>query len=149
MSSTNKTPNYNLNQWVNTDYVLMSDFNSDNAAIDAALAGKANIKIGSYTGSGTGGASARNGLSFTFNPSVVIVSGPGGTSGEQHTVSVVFIRNHTAAGYTVAKSGAAQNVELACSWSGKNLYFNSLSTGANAALEQLNVQGESYFYAAF
>lgn len=37
MASTNKTPNYNLNQWVGTDTPQRIDFNDDNAAIDAAL----------------------------------------------------------------------------------------------------------------
>lgn len=35
--STNHTPNYNLCQWEATDQVLRSDFNQDNAKIDAAL----------------------------------------------------------------------------------------------------------------
>lgn len=39
--STNKTQNYQLNQWVKSDRVLMSEFNADNAKIDAALASKA------------------------------------------------------------------------------------------------------------
>ena len=148
MSSTNKTENYELNQWVNTDYVLMSDFNSDNAKIDEALAGKANISCGSYVGSGTGGSSSPVSLSFSFAPAVVIVTGPGGFGGEEHESCVVFIRNNTAAGYTAAYNSAAKSVELACSWNGNALSFNSLSSGENAALEQLNALGENYFYAA-
>lgn len=34
---TNHTPNYNLNQWERDDRILMDDFNTDNAKIDAAL----------------------------------------------------------------------------------------------------------------
>ena len=37
MSSTNKTANLHLNQWVATDPVLREDFNADNAALDAAF----------------------------------------------------------------------------------------------------------------
>ena len=33
----NKTANYQLNQWVKSDRVLMDDFNADNAKIDAAI----------------------------------------------------------------------------------------------------------------
>ena len=33
----NKTTNYQLNQWVKSDRVLMEDFNADNAKIDAAI----------------------------------------------------------------------------------------------------------------
>ena len=36
----NQTTNYQLSQWEPTDRILMSDFNADNAKIDAALAGK-------------------------------------------------------------------------------------------------------------
>lgn len=36
---TNQTTNYQLNQWEPTDAVQSTDFNSDNAKIDAALAG--------------------------------------------------------------------------------------------------------------
>lgn len=149
MSSTNKTENYQLNQWVNTDYVLMSDFNNDNALIDAAIASKANFAFGSYTGNGTGGTSAPVSLEFDFNPAVVIVAGQGGSGGEAHEVCAVFMRNHTAAGYTVAKGSTAVSIELACSWDDDTLSFYSLSSGVNAALEQLNAQGESYSYAAF
>ena len=36
----NQTTNYQLNQWEATDQVLRTDFNADNAKIDAALAGR-------------------------------------------------------------------------------------------------------------
>ena len=39
--STNHTANYDLCQWEATDQVLRTDFNQDNAKIDAALAAKA------------------------------------------------------------------------------------------------------------
>lgn len=35
-----QTPNYNLNQWIKTDRILMDDFNADNQKIDAAIAGR-------------------------------------------------------------------------------------------------------------
>ena len=37
----NQTANYQLSQWESTDRILMADFNSDNAKIDAALKGLA------------------------------------------------------------------------------------------------------------
>ena len=37
--ATNYTTNYQLNQWEPTDQVLRTDFNADNAKLDAALAG--------------------------------------------------------------------------------------------------------------
>ena len=45
MSSTNKTANIGLNQWVLTDPFNMADFNSDNAKIDAALASNPMVKL--------------------------------------------------------------------------------------------------------
>ena len=39
--ATNQTTNYQLNQWEPTDPVLRTDFNADNAKLDAALEGKA------------------------------------------------------------------------------------------------------------
>ena len=47
-----KTTNYQLNQWAKSDRVLMEDFNSDNAKIDAALAAKSRVITGTYTGTG-------------------------------------------------------------------------------------------------
>ena len=41
--STNHTTNYDLCQWEATDQVLRTDFNQDNAKIDAALAAKAEL----------------------------------------------------------------------------------------------------------
>ena len=35
--SSKHTPNYNLSQWESEDKVLRTDFNEDNAKIDAAL----------------------------------------------------------------------------------------------------------------
>ena len=35
----NQTTNYQLNQWEATDQILRTDFNADNAKVDAALAG--------------------------------------------------------------------------------------------------------------
>ena len=49
------TQHYQLNQWAADDQVLRTDFNADNAKIDAALAGKGNCRLytGSYVGTGT------------------------------------------------------------------------------------------------
>ena len=60
----NKTANYNLNQWVKADRVLMEDFNADNAKIDAALGALAGrmgaaensalrLAVGRYVGTGS------------------------------------------------------------------------------------------------
>ena len=36
--STQKTANYQLNQWVKSDQILMEEFNADNLKIDDAIA---------------------------------------------------------------------------------------------------------------
>ena len=40
-----KTNKYQLSQWEKTDRIVMEDFNSDNAKIDAALSNKADKSI--------------------------------------------------------------------------------------------------------
>lgn len=52
----NKTANYQLNQWVKSDRVLMDDFNADNEKIDAAIAkcGNCRVRVSTYVGDGTG-----------------------------------------------------------------------------------------------
>ena len=49
MSSTNKTPNLGLNQWVLTDPFLMEDMNSDNLKIDAAVSANPYVKLMAVT----------------------------------------------------------------------------------------------------
>ena len=44
--ATNQTANYDLNQWLSTDQVLRTDFNADNAKLDAVLAGLAETAAG-------------------------------------------------------------------------------------------------------
>ena len=44
--ATNQTENYDLNQWLSTDQVLRTDFNADNAKLDAVLAGLAETAAG-------------------------------------------------------------------------------------------------------
>ena len=80
----NTTTNYQLSQWESADRILMSDFNGDNAKIDAALAahdtalaGKAaasalpQFVTGSYVG--TGEASVTKHYSLGFRPRLVIM----------------------------------------------------------------------------
>lgn len=77
MASSNKTSNYQLNQWISTDQVRMADFNADNQKIDAALntlaAGQLRIATGSYTGNGKYGATNPNTLTFPFVPLFVLL----------------------------------------------------------------------------
>ena len=67
--ATNQTTNYDLNQWLSTDQVLRTDFNADNAKIDAALATIPKISAGSYTGDGA----ASQTIQLDFTPKAVYV----------------------------------------------------------------------------
>ena len=71
-----QTSNYGLNQWAAKDKVLRSDFNQDNAKIDAALEGLEQtvaalprLAIGAYMGTGTTTMS----LSLPFKPEFVLI----------------------------------------------------------------------------
>lgn len=81
--ASNYTENYGLCQWEATDQVLRTEFNEDNAKIDAALSQKTEqsafeaavatipkIKIGSYGGDGT---NLRE-IPVGFTPKAVFVS---------------------------------------------------------------------------
>lgn len=68
--STNYTENYNLCQWEAEDKVLRTEFNADNAKIDAALVGKADASALEglvQTVSGKADASALTALSSTVS----------------------------------------------------------------------------------
>lgn len=74
MMASNYTPNFNLCQWEAEDQVLRTDFNTDNARIDAALAAKAdksalNSLQGTVNSLSTGKAdkTALNSLQSTVN----------------------------------------------------------------------------------
>ena len=74
----NQTQNYQLSQWESTDRILMSDFNSDNAKLDAALSTLAQTRncrvyTTTYTGTGTG----ENSFTFPSKPLAVMVMGGG------------------------------------------------------------------------
>ena len=72
------TANYQLHQWEPADFFLRTDFNADNAKLDAALAGKAGLadlaeKLGAVTGSYTGDGSAGRTISLGFAPIAVFL----------------------------------------------------------------------------
>ena len=93
--STNHTENYGLSQWEATDSVLHTDFNADNAKLDAALkaqadalAGKADVSTVNalssrltarncrvVTQSYTGNGSKTKTLSFPGRPMMVSIMG--------------------------------------------------------------------------
>lgn len=94
----NRTNTFHLSQWEKSDRILMTDFNSDNSKIDAALAAlqsgkadaapvdtmlsnlennKAELVLGVYSGNN---ASVRT-ITLGFQPKAVYVCTQGGTAG--------------------------------------------------------------------
>jgi len=104
-----QTPNYNLNQWSADDRVLRTDFNADNAKIDAALAGKASAStvsslqttVNSLSAS-KADKSALDALKATVNQQGTTLTGKGncqiyttsyvgdGSRGESQSMSLTF-----------------------------------------------------------
>lgn len=97
--ASNYTENYGLCQWEATDQVLRTEFNEDNAKVDAALKGLAEqdttfaeildrhetsltqlgncqFYLTSYVGSNAGGSAYRNTLTFPKQPMIVYVCDP-------------------------------------------------------------------------
>ena len=128
MASTNKTSNYELNQWVKTDPVLMDDFNADNQKIDQGMKAIEDsipkIKLGSYAGSGNYGVYSPNKLTFEFEPKLLCIDG------------ITVVRNQG-----TASTGGGNCV---FTWSGKTVswYHTANATG------QLNNSGTTYYYMA-
>ena len=115
----NYTQNYQLNQWAALDKVQRTDFNADNAKIDAALGalsdGKGNGQIvtGSYTGSGR--------------------------------LSLGVMALDCPRGYILSNGG---NTDFAVSWSGDAVsWYNDNTDGG--AWRQMNESGQVYRYIAF
>ena len=130
----NYTENYQLPQWVESDRVLMEDFNTANSKIDAVLSeavrnmatkGNCQIYTTSYTGNGISGFSNYRSLSFPGTPLVVMIAGDGPNG-------MTALR-----GVTSVRSTLDANVNL--SWSG-----STLSWAANSAQGQMNTDGEIY-----
>ena len=154
---TNHTANYSLSQWEPGDAVLRTDFNADNAKIDAALTAKAeksaldalsrtvsghtsslsakgNCRIWttSYTGNGQYGSGKATSVSFPKVPVVAFVLAENGGR-------ATFFPGQTE-GY--AQFGTFQ--VLAVSWNGSTLQWSN----HQSALGQLNESGKSYHVVA-
>lgn len=154
-----KTTHYQLNQWEPTDKLSRTDFNADNAAIDAAIKAvetavgnkaeqsavtaltaalgsggqTARIAYGTYTGTGTYGADNPNSLSFDFCPVMVVCY-----AGSYALWPTIFMR-----GATSASGGDAKDpISFTLSWASNAVTWYE----ANSAAKQLNTGGTTYYY---
>ena len=153
----NQTSNYQLSQWDPEDRILRTDFNSDNAKVDAALKANANaisseastrssavsslttklnkkgnvkVEIMTYEGTGEYGASHPSSLTFSGRPLLVLFAG-----------------NALSSGYLFRGSNFLFGVsDFTCSgsWSG-----NTYSWWNTSSAYQLNQEGYTYTVVAF
>ena len=167
--ATNYTTNYQLNQWEPTDQVLRTDFNADNAKLDAALADLAENKadqadLDALSSTVTGLASTVAGhagtLSSLQNGRVYLTSyqgtgtyGIGGpvtislpgepevmlVTGGGHLLTYVKGRGTALVWYSGSGTG---NVTV--SWNGSQISW--YGTGRT---QQLNDQGQTFYVVAF
>ena len=142
-----QTPNFQLNQWSGTDYVRRTDFNADNLKVDSALAalGEAiaaapKIAVGSYTGSGSCGASAPRTLTFAFQPKLVIVVE---NSWDYLKAGTALISGQSLSAGIGGRTSSGACLGLTVSWSG-----NSVTWYGPSAEKQFDVENCEYFYCA-
>ena len=142
-----KTTNYQLNPWAKSDRVMMDDFNADNLKVDSALAalGEAiaaapKIAVGSYTGSGSCGASSPRTLTFAFQPKLVIVVE---NSWDYLKAGTALISGQSLSAGIGGGTNSGACLSLTVSWSG-----NSVTWYGPSAEKQLDIENCEYFYCA-
>ena len=142
-----KTTNYQLNQWAKSDRVMMDDFNADNLKVDSALAalGEAiaaapKIAVGSYTGSGSCGASSPRTLTFAFQPKLVIIVE---NSWDYLKAGTALISGQSLSAGIGGGTNSGACLSLTVSWSG-----NSVTWYGPSAEKQLDIENCEYFYCA-
>ena len=158
--STNRTSNYNLNQWVNSDRVLMSEFNADNAKIDAAL------KAQDTAIAGKASASALSALQSTVSQHTAALAGKGNCqiyvtsytgsgkcgSADPNRLTfskkpmVIFVCGNTSVmtliqgmGTSWAANSTSAGSAVSVTWSG-----NTVSWYGDQAYSQMSSNGQTY-----
>ena len=144
------TANYQLPQWVDSDRILRTDFNSAYQKLDAALDGiqaevdsndaantaahaafgNCQLYTATYTGTGTTGYENPNTLTFPAQPFVVLVASVGNED------SFLLVVRGTSESYADGK-------RLKFTWSGNTLKWYSNVGGAQPS-QQLNTSGVTY-----
>ena len=114
--ASNHTEHFSLNQWLPNDQVVHTDFNEDNAKIDAALSHR-NCKyfVTSYVGDGKGTMT----LTFPGKPVFITIHGPG--------IILTLIRGATAA-YSLYSTLAQRNPGIV--WTENGVTFSLADPGA-------------------
>ena len=96
--ATNQTTNYQLNQWQSTDQVQRTDFNADNAKIDAALSALDSAMVKIFTGTYVGDGEESRFISVPFPPKAVFLCTQSGRTywdiGDGHTFGGLALADH-------------------------------------------------------
>ena len=153
------TPNYQLPRWALSDPIQMNDFNAAFAAIDTALKANADtgaaltaalgaggstcrIACGSYTGTGTVGASGPNALSFGFKPLLVFLINTGATApNESVSLGYLVLVHPCAQEYCIGSTSRKLSVQ----WTDSGVSWYATEGFAS---DQLNASTRTYAYVA-
>ena len=129
--STNKTENLHLHAWTPEDGVLLSEFNENFEAIDAAVGAVPRLHFGTYTGTGTYGVSHPNTLTFPFQPQFLLIW-------DTSSLGSCIIATYGQTLYTTANSHGRNTT----TWNGTTLTWYY----ANDAYIQMNERNVVYNY---
>ena len=172
--ASNYTSNYGLCQWQPNDKVLRTEFNADNAKIDAALAGKASTSALSSAQSTLdskitnlqGAVSGQETALALRNCRFVTGSYTGGGGSGANSVNTlnfpqkpvfVYVASVDYVGSFCAVRGqntifhyvAADQVKQIVSWGSKSItWYNVANLSAASPQKQLNASDKTYFYFA-
>ena len=136
----NYTQNVQLPQWVETDRIMMADFNEAMAKVDQGMGAIPRMVSGSYVGTGAYGSESPNHLEFGFAPKVVILVANKTSALKCGTVLVAGQSSSSGIGTSYSSNSS---LGLILTWG-----ENGLSWYTGNAERQLNEEGTTYFYFA-
>ena len=142
-----RTQNYNLCQWAAEDRILRSDFNDDNAKIDAGVAAAgAKFAGGTYVGTGTYSEENPVRLQFSFEPKLILLTNCGGADRYSDGFAVLIQGQTTA--FLLLANGSDMNStmfwKLYVTWNGTEVSWYN----ANNESTSMNHNGYTYNYIA-
>ena len=129
------TTNYGLHQWEASDNFLRTDFNTDHQLIDGALADKAEVTAGTYTGDGT----AQRTIELDRAPAAVLLFDQYGNA----NVSYYAYGGLALEGHPCSKSG---DPTITLTGSGFTVYYQQQTPSHFVAT---NYSGAVFHYLAF
>ncbi len=132
------TQHYQLNQWAADDQVLRTDFNADNAKIDAALGAvkgcNCRLYVETYTGTGENGPVVHT---FPYRPmAVMILRADGGT----------WVFGARGGDCVSGRASINNYLNTDATWSDRTL---SIGTAEDGAFDCCNSSGSAYCMIAF